>query len=329
MITWGIVGCGDVTEVKSGPAFNRISDSRLLAVMRRNPALAKDYAERHGVPRWYDDAEELIHDPEVNAVYIATPPSSHAELSIKAMKAGKAVYVEKPMALNYAECQEMVRTSKENNVPLFVAYYRRALPGFLKVKQFIDKGKIGKVRTINLQLYKSLSSEELSQNKPWRVIPAVAGGGHFVDLASHQLDFLDYVFGPIMGTSSLALNQAGAYAAEDIVSANFLFKNDLLATGSWCFTVPEYLQRDSIEIIGEEGSIRFSCFEFTPLELHTKQGIEYFDYPKPMHVQENLIQHIVMDLLGMGKSPSTGKTAARTSRVMELVLKDYYLDQAN
>src|SRR5687768_17696565 len=121
-IRWGIIGCGDVTEVKSGPALQNAEHSRLVAVMRRTGSLARDYAERHGVPRWYDDADALIGDPEVDAVYVATPPDSHKDYTLRAARAGKPVYVEKPMALNFAECQAMVQACRDAGVPLFVAF---------------------------------------------------------------------------------------------------------------------------------------------------------------------------------------------------------------
>jgi Oxidoreductase family, NAD-binding Rossmann fold len=146
-IRWGIIGCGDVTEVKSGPGFQKANHSRLVAVMRRTGELARDYARRHGVPRWYDNAEALINDPEVDAVYIATPPVAHKDYTLLCARAGKPVYVEKPMALNYQECQFMLRACRAAGLPLFVAYYRRALPRFLKVKQLIDTHAIGEVRS--------------------------------------------------------------------------------------------------------------------------------------------------------------------------------------
>ena len=138
-VKWGIIGCGDVTELKSGQAFNKVPNSSLVAVMRRDAEKAADYARRHQVPTWYDDAEALINDPNVNAIYVATPPDSHADYAIRAMRAGKPVYVEKPMALNSAECEAMNQVSRETGVPLFVAFYRRALPYFLKVKELIDQ----------------------------------------------------------------------------------------------------------------------------------------------------------------------------------------------
>ncbi|MRR31036.1 Gfo/Idh/MocA family oxidoreductase, partial [bacterium] len=216
-VRWGIIGCGDVTEVKSGPALQKADGSQLVAVMRRNEALAQDYARRHGVQRWYDDARQLIDDPQVDAVYIATPPHKHKEFTLAVAQAGKPVYVEKPMALNAAECQEMIDACHVAGVPLFVAYYRRALPRFVKIKEIIDSGVLGKLRFVQVTLTqpaRELASGEL----PWRVIPETAGGGLFVDLAAHTLDFLDYVLGPIQAVHGIACNQGGAYPAEDVVS---------------------------------------------------------------------------------------------------------------
>src|SRR4051812_47809361 len=112
-IKWGIIGCGDVTEIKSGPAFNKINNSELVAVMRRNADKAADYARRHGVPKWYSDAQELINDPGINAIYIATPPQSHEAYTVQSLQAGKPVYVEKPMATDSAAAARMLAMAKE------------------------------------------------------------------------------------------------------------------------------------------------------------------------------------------------------------------------
>lgn len=323
-INWGIIGCGDVTEVKSGPAFNLIEGSKLVAVMRRNAELARDYAIRHKVPKWFSNADELINDAEVNAIYVATPPDSHAEYAIRAMKAGKPVYVEKPMAMNYLEAIQMLEVSEETEVPLFVAYYRRALPGFLKVKELIESGAIGEVRMAKLELFKYPSDNELRGNPGWRVDPRIAGAGHFFDLASHQLDYLDYIFGPIQTVNSMVVNHSGLYEAEDFVSANFKFANDVICSGIWSFSCSKESSRDIMEFIGAKGTIKFSCFGFGPIMLSTSDGIKKFDLPKPAHVQQYLIQDIVKDLQGKGKSPSNGVTAARTTKVLAEVVQSYY-----
>jgi predicted dehydrogenase len=325
MINWGIIGCGNVTEVKSGPAFNKVRGSKLIAVMRRNISLAEDYARRHNVPKVYTKAGDLINDKDINAIYVATPPGSHAEYAIASIKAGKPVYIEKPMAVNHAECQLINEASQHYRIPVFVAYYRRALPGFLKVKEFIENGSIGEVRLIQAQLFKTPSEDEISGRLPWRVDPAVSGGGHFFDLACHQLDYFDYLFGPIQRVRSIVLNQGGLYKAEDFVTAEFTFQNDIAGTGTWCFNASRESNRDIIEITGTKGSIKFSTFSFEPIVLTNDSGRQEFINERPEHVQYYLIERIVAALEGTGVSPSTGESGARTSRVMDEVVAEYYI----
>jgi len=324
MINWGIIGCGNVTEVKSGPAFNKVNDSRLIAVMRRNESLAKDYARRHNVPKYYSNASDLINDKDINAIYVATPPDTHAEYAIASIKAGKPVYIEKPMAVNHAECLEINKAAEKYKIPVFVAYYRRCLPGFLKVKDFIEKGSIGKIRFIRLELFKAPSDDEKAGRLPWRVDPEVSGGGHFFDLACHQLDYLDLVFGPVEKVKSVVLNQAGLYKAEDFVSAELIFKNDIVVTGTWCFNASPESNRDTIEITGEKGSISFTTFSFEPIILINSSGRQEFINERPGHVQFYLIENIVRELMGKGSSPSTGISGARTSKVMDEIVREYY-----
>ncbi|QMU31170.1 Gfo/Idh/MocA family protein [Adhaeribacter radiodurans] len=319
-IRWGIIGCGDVTEVKSGPAFSKIPNSKLVAVMRRDAAKAEDYARRHNVPKWYADATALINDPEVDAVYIATPPDSHRDYTLQVAAAGKPVYVEKPMARTYAECQEMIAACEEAQLPLFVAFYRRCLPSFLKVKELVDTGAIGEVRFVNIQLYHPLQNNLEKENLPWRVQPEIAGGGLFFDLAPHQLDILDYILGPIATASGQTANQAGLYPAEDIVTAQFRFQSGVLGSGTWSFTVAETQRTDQMEIIGSKGKITFAAFDKVPVQLETAEGIKKFDLPPPTHIQQPFIQTIVEQLTGQGECPSTGVTAARTAWVMDQIV---------
>ena len=216
-VVWGFIRCGSVTEKKSGPALANTPGSRVVAVMRRNAALAEDYARRHAIPRWYADADALIADPEVNAVYVATPPSTHMHYALQAIAAGKPVYIEKPMAMDHDECQRIIAASARSGVPVFVAYYRRALPRFAQVKQLLDDGAIGTVRGVRATLHRPHSVDAASPDF-WRTNPAIAGGGLFVDLGSHTLDLLDHLLGPLSDVRGLASSLTGAYAAEDSVS---------------------------------------------------------------------------------------------------------------
>jgi len=324
-IRWGIIGVGNVTEIKSGPSFYKTEHSRLVAVMRRNAEKAADYARRHGVPKWYSDASELINDPEVDAVYVATPPNSHAKYAIEVMKAGKPVYVEKPMGRNYAECLEMIKTSEETGMPLRVAYYKKTLEAYIKVKELIEGGAIGKPLIANIKLYKPATERNLSHDKmSWHVFPEISGGGHFFDLACHQLDYLDFLFGPVTRVSGTASNNGGLYPAEDTVTGAWKHESGVTGTGSWCFLVDESLKKDEIEIIGERGRLIFPFFTYGTVILHAPGGEEIMKFKKPQHIAQPLIRLIVNEFRGFGEPASTGVDGARTNRVMDEMVKNYY-----
>ena len=319
-VRWGNLGCGNVTEVKSGPAFQKVANSELLAVMRRTGELAEDYAKRHNVSRWYDDAEALINDPDVDIIYIATPPGSHKEYTLMAAKAGKPVYVEKPMARNYAECEEMISACKDAGVPLFVAYYRRGHERFLKIKELLESEVIGEVRFVSSTQYQPVSKDMLEVEKlPWRVQPELSGGGLFFDLASHTLDIIDFLLGPITSVQGFASNQGGYYSAEDIVTGTYLFESGIHGVGNWCFTAYDYV--DENIIVGSKGKITFSTFG-NDLVLTTNHGTEEFRFEPPQHVHQPLVETIVKELTGdNGKCPSTGVSGARTNWVMDQMVK--------
>lgn len=321
-IHWGFIGCGIVTEKKSGPAFGKIDGSKVVAVMRRNAAKAEDYAARHGIDRWYTDALQLIDDPNVTAIYVATPPSTHAEYAIAAMRAGKPVYVEKPMAANYEECQEMLRVSKERGVPCFVAYYRRTLPYFRRVKQLIDDGLLGDISTVHVQFAIPPYATDYNRDTlPWRVKKEFAGAGYFYDLASHQLDLLDFLFGPIANADGHTVNIAGLYDVEDTVSATFQFQSGIVGSGSWSFVAPPNTRTDTIELVGTKGKLSFSTFMFTDIVLETSEDKTSYKEANPENIQYYLIKSIVEYLQEKGAEvASTAESAARTNWVMDKIL---------
>ena len=322
IIRWGIIGCGDVTEIKSGPGFQNAQGSALVAVMRRNAALAEDYARRHGVPRWYADAGRLIADPEVDAVYIATPPSSHKQYVLAAAAAGKPVYVEKPTGLDSADCEEMIAACRAAGVPLFVAYYRRAMPKFLTVRDLLASGVIGDVRFVRVVLQRvPVPAEADPATRTWRYVPEVSGGGHLLDMGSHMLDLLDFLLGPVRAAQGMAVNQTGMYPAEDSVVATLAFERGVLGAGVW--NSAAHTAEDFIEVVGERGGMRFSCFDPAPITLVSEGRTRTVEAEHPAHVQQPLIQTIVDELNGDGKCPSTGESGARTTRVIDAILADY------
>lgn len=318
-IRWGIIGCGDVTEVKSGPAFNKIKNSELVAVMRRDAAKAKDYAQRHHVPKWYTDAKSLIGDPDINAVYIATPPSSHEEYTMAALEAGKPVYVEKPMTVNTAAAERMTKKAAEMNGKLVVAHYRRAQPLFQKIKSLVAEKAIGEIRFARLACYKkSLSEEDLKIEKTaWRVDPALAGGGLFHDLAPHQLDLMYHFFGAVDKARGFANNQAALYAADDMVSGNILFKSGVQFSGIWCFNVAEQDEEDSCEIVGDKGKIVFSFFKHEPVNVIIEGGKQAFTFDALQHVQQPMIEQVVNYFRGETTNPCSGHDGVEVMKLID------------
>lgn len=317
-INWGIIGCGDVTELKSGPAFNKVTDSKMVAVMRRNADKAADYAKRHQVPKWYSNAKELINDAQVNAIYIATPPAFHEAYTIAAINAGKPVYVEKPMSLNFKSAQKMYLAAEENNVKLVVAHYRREWPLFKKIKELVDAGTIGSIHLVKLVYDKpALTAAELADEKiAWRVNPSISGGGLFHDLAPHQLDIMYFLFGDARQIQGVATNQAGVYKAHDLVAGNILFNNNIAFTGSWCFNAAT--PADYCEITGSKGKIRFSFFSSNVIELTVEGKTTAYTFDALQHVQQPMIEKTVSYFLGKANNPCSGYEAAKIMRWMDI-----------
>ena len=316
-IHWGIIGCGNVTEKKSGQAYNKTPNSKLVAVMRRDAAKAADYAARHNVDKWYADADQLLNDAEVNAVSIATPPAFHLEYAIAALKKGLNVYVEKPVTRNSQEAEAMADAVIEYDGKLTVAHYRRALPMFLYIKDLLATHTIGEIRTVQIRMWKSLKPDLVANSETnWRVDPELAGGGYFHDLAPHQLDLMLYYFGEPEAYHGFSLNQSGAYLADDHVCGQVLFKNKVMLNGSWCFNVADSENVDSCEIIGSKGKITFPFFG-TFVSWKNRRDEQTVNFTHPEHIQQPMIEKIVKYFRGEGPNPCPIEEAVTLMRVMD------------
>lgn len=324
VIRWGIIGCGNVTEVKSGPGFQLAARSQLVAVMRRRADLAEDYARRHGVGRWTTSAHDLIHDPGVDAVYVATPVGDHYAMAMAVCEAGKPCYVEKPMARNHAECREMVRAFEARKIPLFVAYYRRCLPRFMKVRDLVRGGTLGRGLNVSYQFSSPARTGLNRESLPWRLSAAASGGGLFLDLGSHTLDILDFILGPLQFVKGSAQRRGTEYDVEDLVDLEFSAQQgSVCGHANWDFRDSQ--SKDLMVFEGEEGRVSLSTFGNEPVRVERSSGeAEELVLPNPPHIQQPLIQTIVDELLGMGHCPSRGESAARTSQMMDSALEAYY-----
>lgn len=315
-IRWGILGCGDVCEVKSGPGFQKAAGSELVAVMRRDGAKAADFARRHNVPKWYDDADALIADPNVDAVYVATPPSSHSELALKVAKAKKPCYVEKPMARNAEECRQMVDAFAAANTKLFIAFYRRALPAFVEAKRLLESGAIGALASVSHRLMLPANRRD----NGWRVDPEIAGGGLFLDLGSHAINALQWIVGPFDNVVGNAGKVSEQSRVEEVVTLQWT--NGLaLGTGLWNFASDH--NEDTIELVGTEGRITWSCFGRGDLTFARGTSVQTTNHPNPPHVHQPLIQSIVDELNGKGTCPSDAISGMRTCEIMDVAMKGF------
>jgi predicted dehydrogenase len=287
--------------------------------MRRDRIMAEDYARRHHVPKWYSDANLLINDPDVNAIYIATPPSSHEEYALAAIEAGKPVYVEKPMAMNQATALSMASAAARKKVKLSVAHYRRQWPMFKQVKQWLDEKLIGDPLFVRLDYHKlELTPEELQTSKiSWRIDPSIAGGGLFNDFAPHQLDLMVHFFGAVAKVQGIALNQSGRYPADDMVAGNILFQSGVVFSGTWCFNVTLGQEREWCEITGTKGSIGFSFFEYIPVSISVDGIRKQVPFDALPHVQQPMIEKVVDYFLDRGPNPCSGEDGAEIMRLID------------
>jgi 1,5-anhydro-D-fructose reductase (1,5-anhydro-D-mannitol-forming) len=316
MIQWGIIGCGDVCEVKSGPAFNKVPNSKLVAVMRRHLQKVIDYATRHGVQKYYTNVDDIINDDEVNAVYIATPPKYHMEYAIKALKAGKPVYIEKPVTLNAAECQQIIDACKQFNGKVSVAHYRRALPLFLKIKDLLTNNEIGDVQNIALTLNQENASYLIALTEDnWRLNPALSGGGYFHDLAPHQLDILYWLFGEPVSFKGSSKISSEAFAVPDFTELNIVFDNGVEAAGTWNFAAET--STENCTIFGTKGSINFSFFKHTILTLQQGDISTTIELPHPAHIQQPMIEKVVNYFMNTGPNPCSLDEAKTVMEMMD------------
>lgn len=315
-IKWGIIGCGDVCEVKSGPAFNMIEHSSLVAVMRRDAARAKDFALRHGVPRWYDKAEAILHDPEISAVYVATPPAFHEEYTLAAMRAGKHVYVEKPVAPDVHACERMITASQKYDVKVSVAHYRRALPLFTEIRNQLASGVIGRPLTIRCTTLQA-PTDKWREPEYWRTTPELSGGGLFFDLAPHQLDIFYWLFGSPLQFRGFSSNQRNLYSAADFTTVQALFPDGIYLQGMWAFNVDASCNEDTCEITGDRGKLVFSFFKPSTLNIITMERTESRTLEFPHHIQHPMINEVVRYFRGERDNPCSLQDAWVTLRVME------------
>ena len=342
VVRWGIIGCGDVVETKNGPALYLANHSELAGIWNRTAEKAREWTARHGHGRVYGSMEELLADPAIDIVYVATTPDCHKSQALAVAAAGKHCYLEKPIALSYAEAEEIKAAFAEAGTRCFVAHYRRGMPRYREAKRLIDAGAIGTVRGVQIIRTQRQTAEELLpyEQKPWRVRPEVSGGSHFYEGDAHMLDLVDYLVGPIEDFTLKASNETGYYPGEDVVALSGITTRRVMVSGLWCYAT--YKAIDRFLIFGDAGSIEFPYYDNTaPMRLETIAGgaeahvahegamgvvregpeleMRLVETPSDPYVGLGQVQDIVDELLGVpGRfCQSTLDSAMRTLRITD------------
>lgn len=316
LIKWGIIGCGDVAEVKSGPAFNKTENSELIGVMRRNGVKAKDFAQRHNVSFWTDKADDLLNNYDINSIYIATPPSTHLEYALKALSLHKNVYLEKPMALTSKEAEIIGEAVKSSRGKLSVAHYRRKLPAFVKVKELIDSNAIGKILVADIQILQPKKSKLIANSEEnWRLNPQVSGGGLFYDIAPHQIDLMYHYFGAFKNISGSSTS-SNSEMVEDTVNGIIEFENGVQFRGIWNFVGNELYSKEQCIIYGTQGSISFS-FYGDSIVVRTKDKEDILKFNNPKHIQQPMIASVVSYFLGNKENPCAVEEGILVMKALE------------
>lgn len=316
-LRWAVIGCGDVVEHKSGPSIQLAKGSEIVAVMRRNRAKAEEYALKHNIPIATDNAEKILKNPDIDIVYIATPPNSHHDYALAAADAGKHVLVEKPMALNAQQGQAMIEACKKAGVELFVAYYRRFYPQVEKMRELIQQGRIGKP----VQAFIDIASGA-PQDTGWREKPEISSGGFFVDIGSHRLDAMVSLLGDVEEVKGVATSFDENKQVEQTVSISLKFKS-----GAQCSVTGDFYSgrtADRFSIYGTAGCISTDVLDSSKFTLQTENDTEQFTFEKLPAPHLGLIRHIESVLAGKCENQSSGIDGLITERILDQAVRSYY-----
>ncbi|WP_087017606.1 Gfo/Idh/MocA family protein [Thaumasiovibrio subtropicus] len=316
IIRWGIIGCGNVAQEKTTPAFQEAKGAQISAVMARNLDRAEEFAIQHHIPNYFDNVDDLITAPFVDALYIATPPDAHLEIALKVADAKKPCCIEKPFGLSFQQSRIISTAFEKKGLPLFVSYYRRLLPKFQHIKALLDQQVIGPLSAVDIKLIRP--AHERDEALHWRIDPQRSGGGYFTDLGSHMLDLLHYLIGEIIEVDGIAVQQDNQETTPNSIAAHFRFNNNVLGSGLWHFD--SFGDEDVITLYGDEGTLQFSVFKDSTIILNTQAGRELINLPHPKHVQLPHIQAMQADINGKAESPCRAFYAERTNWVIDQIL---------
>jgi predicted dehydrogenase len=298
------------------PALRDLDNCELIAVSRADAARAEAFATEFGARRWHADWRELLKDPEVEAVYVATPVHLHAEQAIAAAEAGRHVLCEKPMALSAAECERMNAAAEANGVWLGVTYYRRFYPVVERVAEILRSGEIGTPVVAQMNAFERFEPGP-DHPRRWLLDKKMSGGGPMFDFGSHRIEVLLNLFGPPLRVRAVTGNVLFRREVEDTACAIFQFEGRTQAVLTVTHAARE--PQDTLEIFGSEGSVRADVLNEGRLRIRTAEGERVESHPPHMNFHQPLIEDFARAVVE-GRPPRVdGQDGQTVSGVLELI----------
>jgi predicted dehydrogenase len=315
-LRWGLIGCGDIARKRVAPALRDAAGSELYAVARAQADLAEEFAREFGARKHYGDWRELLADPEIDAIYIATPVDLHAEQTIAAARAGKHVLCEKPMALTAADCGRAAAACREAGVKLGIAYYRHFYPLLKRIKQIIASGEIGQPVIARINAFEQFNPAA-HEPRHWLIEKARSGGGPMMDFGCHRIEVLMNLFGPIARTQAFQDQVRLKRDVEDTAGAFFHFESG--AHAALLVSHAAFEPQDTLDIFGGAGALRVPVLTAGQLHIKTPAGERAESHPPHANLHQPLIEDFV-DAIANDREPAVGAEVGReVQRIEELI----------
>jgi predicted dehydrogenase len=317
VVRWGLVGCGDIAEKRVAAALRESRGSTLVAVARARAELAAEFAARHHARRSYPDWRTLVRDPEIDAVYVATPVRHHAEQAIAAAEAGKHVLCEKPMGLDVAECERMLASARTHGIRLGVAYYRHHYPVVGRLREILASGEIGRPVLVEIQAHEEFDVPP-DHPRAWFLRKAEAGGGPLFDFGCHRIEVLLDLLGPADEVhASLANVRFARRDVEDTAVVHFRFRSGALAVLT--VTHAGFEPRDTLDLYGSEGSAHAAVLNDGCLSVVTAAGARDETHPPHANRHQPLVEDFVEAVLQNREPVVTGALGLEVNRVLATI----------
>jgi predicted dehydrogenase len=316
-VRWGLIGCGDIADKRVAPALVKSPGSSLHAVARAHASLAADFARRHGARRWHADWRELLQDPDVDAVYVATPVSLHVEQAVAAADAGKHILCEKPMALDASECERMISAARQNGVRLGVAYYRHHYPVVSRLRDLVTSGELGQPVHAVAEAFERFDPPA-DHPRAWLLKKALAGGGPMADFGCHRIEVLLDLLGPIERALGFTANvRFKNREVEDTCTAHLAFRSGAQAVVTVTHAASE--RRDRLSIFGTEGSAHVDELNAGLLRIVSPHGVDEESHPPHANLHQPLVEEFLAAIRENREPAVTGQIGLEVARIVEAI----------